>query len=288
MKIINFATSNHVGLENLKLSISKAGGWEQIVIGMNVRWQGWITRMNAYKDFCQSLEDQNEIIVLSDAYDVLCIRNGNDFQEVYNQYANKKIIIGAEKGCAMVNCFPPEQYWFENNIDKNEARRFVNNGLIAGPANKLAAMWTWAIENEFKDDQFAVGNYTDQFPQEIFLDKDILFFFNDENATSEYELNEKDNSITIENKIVKFPFFIHFHGININSSIPIANTQKKLFQVGLNYKKIGSTINGPEHITGFPPDNRSSQMGVWIERSAFYLVFFISFAILIILIIYKK
>ncbi len=286
MKIVSFATSNHVGLENLKLSISKVNGWEHIIIGQGIKWKGWITRMQHYRDYCESLGD--EIIVFSDAYDVLCLRGSDHFLELYNQYAKDKIIIGAELGCHPGNCFPPEEWYNENDLDKNSvARRFVNGGLIAGPANKIFNMWKWAIENKFDDDQIALGNYTNSYPHLIFLDIESIFFFNDQNAVSKYEFDEKDNSI-VEDLKIKTPFFIHFHGLNINTSIPITTKKKDLFEVGKNYKKIGLHVNGAEHINGFPPDTRSSQLGIWVERSAYFLIFFIFLALLIILISHKK
>lgn len=298
MKIINFATENHVGLENLKLSIEKAGGWEQIRIGTDIKWQGWITRMKEYKKYCQELKNQDEIIVLSDAYDVLCLRSSIDFLSLYNQYAQNKIIIGAEIGCHPGNCVAPNEWWNENNLNvdfkhikkgggiiSEEGPRFVNGGLIAGPAKKLSIMWEWALNEKFSDDQIALGNYTNQFPQEIFLDVDSNFFFNDYNATAKYILNE-DNSISDDDGKMKTPFFIHFHGLTIGNFIPF-NNQKTLFDVGKNYKTVGKKLNGNDHINSFPTDSKTN-MAVWIERSVFYLLIFIFLTFLAILFFHKQ
>jgi len=285
MKIVSFATENHVGLENLKLSLSKVNGWEHTIIGLNTKWKGWITRMQAYRDFCKNLENQNEIIVFSDAYDVLCLQSSETFLELYQEFANDKIIIGAEIGCA-ANCFPPTQWWSENDIQKDAKRKFVNGGLIAGSAKMIGTMWEWAIEQKFDDDQIALGHYTNTYPDLIFLDVNSLFFFNDHDAVSSYDIKE-DNSLIENGKALK-PFFIHFHGLNIHTSVPFTNSKKTLFEVGKNYKKVGAQINGDDHITSFPPDYRSSNLGIWVERSGFFLLFFIFLFVLFALIIYKN
>ncbi len=295
MKIINFANSNHVGLENLKLSIYKFSDWEHIVIGQNTKWVGWMTRMSAYQKYCESVLDQNEIIVFTDAYDVLCLRSPDGFLELYKQCASNKIVVGAEIGCHPGNCIAPELYWAENNISDifphkkenggviAESPRFVNGGLLAGPAHLFVKLWKWSLENKFEDDQRAIGQYSNEFPQDIYLDINSQFFFNDFNGILKYKLND-DNSIT--NETTKYPFFIHFHGILMQHFIP-SPMEKSLFQVGHNYKTVGSKINGSDQINGFPASPQSLE-AVWIERSCFYILLFILFGMLISVIILKQ
>ncbi len=87
MKFVNFATSNHVGLENLTLSLSKQTGWEHVVLGKGEKWQGFTSKMKHYMNFCLRLTD------LADAYDVLCLRSQDDFLELYNKHAKDKIVL---------------------------------------------------------------------------------------------------------------------------------------------------------------------------------------------------
>ncbi len=290
MKLVSFSTSNHVGLENLKLSISKVNGWEHIIIGQNIKWKGWITRMKAYMDFCERQPNQDEIIVFSDAYDVLCLRSSDDFLKLYETHAKGKIVIGAEIGCHPGNCVAPDQWWSQNQIPEqyehtidfggcvvSESPRFVNGGLVAGPANKIAQMWKWALENAFVDDQIALANYTNEHVNLIFLDINSIFFFNDYNAISKYTFNE-DKSITDKNG-TKNPFFIHFHGITARNFIALKNT-KNLSEVGINYKEVGKQLNGDDHIIAFPADSRVCLV-IWIERSVFYIIIFILIAFLV-------
>ncbi len=83
MEIVSFANVNHPGLLNLRNSIEKLGDWHHTILGENTEWKGWKTRMRAYRDHCASV-DPNKVIILCDAFDVLCVRNGAEFQSTFD------------------------------------------------------------------------------------------------------------------------------------------------------------------------------------------------------------
>lgn len=301
--VASFANVNHPGLINLQNSIQKQGGWHHEILGTNVAWKGWMTRMKAYQNYCASLP-KNQLVVLCDAFDVLCIRNGLPFESIFEQMFSdkqdqqdekkdvvkeeiqkeekkeppednrqRKIVIGVETGCDF-NCYPPKNYYLKNNIDELLTnRRFVNGGLMAGYAGDLDEMWVWCISKGFDDDQVALGHYVDTFPERICLDMHSNLFFNDHLAETTYTFCCKENRIVYENQVLT-PFFVHFHGLNINTSVPFFNIFKKegLFQVGHNYKLIGNHINGDKQINQFPPDKRGLILGVTIERGVYIAV----------------
>lgn len=269
MKLVCFSTSNHVGLENLKQSVNKNPGWDFTIIGTGTAWKGWQTRMKAYKDHCQSLPP-NELVVLCDAYDVLCLKSPDGFQEKFIGF-QKSIVIGAESGCDD-NCHPPEHWWSVHNISPNTVLRFCNGGLMTGYAHALATMWEWALEKNFQDDQIACGNYMDTYPDRIHLDSQNTLFFNDVLASQKYQLAGIDNKLISNNRILDC-YFIHFPGINIYTSVPFFKLfkPKELFEVGPNYKTIGEHVIGKNTlINDFTPDKRGSQTGLLIERIIFY------------------
>ncbi len=262
VKVVCFANSNHVGLINLRRSIQP--GWDPVVIGQGLPWKGWITRMTNYKDFCGSLLPE-EVIVLSDAYDVLCLHGAERFEEEFKSF-HCGIIVGAETGCAG-NCHAPTVWWEKFEVPASEKRKYCNGGLIAGYAGELHKMWCWIIEQKFQDDQIGIGCFTDTFPAKIKLDIGSKLFFNDHLAQTSYVFIKDERKIVVDNAVIK-PFFIHFQGLNIDSSVPffkIFNTED-LFKVGKNYALIGQEINGKEHLTSFPADKRGSVLGICIER----------------------
>ena len=72
------------------------------------------------------------------------------------------------------NCPNLSEYW--GNV-KRPKRQFVNTGLIAGKAKDLLEMYNWCInwvvENNVNDDQIAMGNYMNSFPEKVASDHDI-------------------------------------------------------------------------------------------------------------------
>ncbi len=262
IKVISFANLNHVGLINLQKSIQP--GWKPVVIGSGEKWEGWITRMNAYKEFCANLPEK-ELVVLCDAYDVLCLRDSAGFSDIFATFGTD-IVVGAESSCAL-NCHSPVNWWEHNNVPNNQPTRYFNGGLIAGLAGALAKMWQWIIEQKCADDQIGIGLYADQFVSTIHLDMNSKMFFNDHLAQTNYKFNAESRSIVLNNNILR-PFFIHFQGVNIDSSVPFFNIFRtsSQFQVGKNYVTVGKAINGSEHLTAYPADKRGSVLGICIER----------------------
>ena len=78
--ILTFANKNTAGLINFKNSFAKFPDWNLHIIGMGQEWKGWITRMSAYRDFAQQC-DPETLLVCLDGYDVLCLRNSDQFYE---------------------------------------------------------------------------------------------------------------------------------------------------------------------------------------------------------------
>ncbi len=165
-----------------------------------------------------------------------------------------------------------------------------------GPAHKLAKMWKWALDNQHEDDQIAVGTYANLFPQDIFLDYYSIFFYNDPDAQTNYQVQETNDHYFIisedNGNTIKKPFFLHFPGINGKTSIPILQlfNSNGLFEVGINYKNFGKIINGDDHITSFPSEKRGLKNDIYIERGIFLILYMILLIILSVLIAskYKK
>lgn len=263
VKILCFANTNHVGLINLKNSISKQLGWELEIIGVEEKWEGWQTRMRCYATTLRKL-DPADIVVLADAFDVLCIRSGGDDFIRNFLHCGKDIVIGAETGCSF-NCFPPHNYWQKYKVEGD--RRYCNGGLIAGYTHALADMWEWCLAKKYDDDQIGIGEYTNTYPEKVHLDVDSVLFLNDHRAETNYSYLPNTSQIVMNNKVLS-PFFIHFHGLNIDRSVPFFNIfqTNKMFHTGKNYVEVGKHINGQEHITVFPADKRGVTLGICIER----------------------
>ena len=268
VKVVVYANKNHAGLVNLYSSFKTCSGWEVTNIGHNDLWQGWTTRMKAYLLYCQSC-DPSEYIVLSDAFDVLCIRSSEGFMEaIATNYDITRIVVGAENMCYPHNCVQLHKYW-ESKPSAPE-NKYCNGGMMAGPAGQLAIMWEWCLKSGIHDDQIAIGNYMNEYVDRCQLDIDRIIVFNDYLASMKYTMRE-DRTLLYQDK-VWLPFFIHFHGVNAVSSIPLFQNPWYPFMPGINYKQVGKQINGNDHIMDLPVSGQSYILGLFGERLIFLVI----------------
>ena len=200
--------------------------WDYTIIGEGDVWQGWQTRMKAYRDYLYTLPD-DKIVVLSDARDVVCVRSPKAFMDAFQSF-NKDIVACMELICAqtfeqptathaLANCQPLHAYWKYHGVTTLPKRKFVNAGLLSGKAKALKVYFDWAIQNDFKDDQLALGNYLNAFPQHIAADHDASMLH-----TTNFALNagvkdihrQKHDAPTFAELFGRGAFFLHLSGAN--------------------------------------------------------------------------
>lgn len=284
MKLISFANQNHGGLVNLKNSIKD--GWEHIILGKGVKWENWHTRSKAYIDYLSTL-DPKEVVVLCDAFDVLCIRSSVDFLTDFKSL-DRKIVIGAENFC-IGNCIPPVQWWNEEDVNFETEFKYVNGGLIAGECEALKLMYQWGINQNIIDDQMAIGNYANKFIQDVWIDINQVLFLNDTNATVKYIFNKYNYSIKLNDGRTIKPYFIHFPGFASVGSYPFLNIFKpsKMFKMGENYITVGNAINGSKQINALPCNKTVTTIAMWIERSI-YLLLILLIVVALVYVFFRK
>ncbi len=268
MKLISFANYNHGGLVNLKNSLQN--GWEHVILGQGVKWESWQTRTKSYINYVSTLPE-NEVVVLCDAFDVLCLRSSDNFLEDFKSL-NRKIVIGAET-CCIGNCVPPIQWWRNENMDSKNECKYVNGGLIAGEASALKLMYQWGLNQNIVDDQMALGSYTNKYPHDVWIDIDQVLFLNDPGASTIYKFNKYNKNVKFPcGKTIK-PYFIHFPGFSNTGSTPLRTlfSPSKMFKMGENYIIVGNAINGTKQINALPCNTKVVNISMWIERSI-YLV----------------
>lgn len=204
----------------------RAQKWDHIIIGKGEVWEGWTTRMKAYRNYLYTLPDE-KIVVLSDARDVVCTRSPKAFMDAFKSF-NKDIVACMELICAqtfeqpqerraLANCQPLHEYWSYYGITTLPKRKFVNAGLLSGRVKALKVYFDWAIEKGFKDDQLALGNYLNAFPQTIAADTEAAMLH-----TTNFALNagvkdihrQKHDSPTFAELFGRGAFFLHLSGAN--------------------------------------------------------------------------
>jgi hypothetical protein len=151
--------------------------WNVKHLGLGEKWEGFINKIKAYAKICSELPAK-QIVVISDARDVFCVRPPKAFIEAFLEFKGD-IVISTELLCEgnfeasesdiHIQCFPLNKYYSARDI-KPGIRKYINSGLIAGRAGAIADMWTWILENKYTDDQLGVCKYAVTFPARIELD----------------------------------------------------------------------------------------------------------------------
>lgn len=214
VRIVSFCNKNSAGLINFVNSVSAFTGWELDVIGRGVEWNGWKTRMKSYKDYAAT-SDPDAILVFLDAFDVLCLRNSDGFIDLFLQ-KDKKYIIGYEKICAPGTCKRPSLWQAAHGIYD----RFPNGGCVIGRARDIYHMWQWCFDRGLTgDDQIALNHFMDHHIDDVGLDIDNEFVYNDLGAITA-RIDISDDSISIDD-LEQIPFFIHFPALMLTRSIPL-------------------------------------------------------------------
>lgn len=211
--------------------------WEYIFIGNGNQWKGFRDRIIGYYNYLLTL-DTNKIVILSDARDVFCLRSSDLLIDKIKDIIDTKIIISAEmflighmnwsqqqKNDRLIK--DPHFFWqgntldnywqFLNKMDNLPIRKYINAGLIIGKVNNLLTAFEWIIKNNFDDDQLGFCEYTNNFPQNIYLDYNAELIHTSTCFVngSLYNHNiQKEDSPTLVELLGLSSYFLHIPGIN--------------------------------------------------------------------------
>ena len=95
------------------------------------------------------------------------------------------------------------------------SRKFVNNGLIAGTVEAVKRFLQWALENKYTDDQFALGNYMNTFPELVAADTAAELLHTTTfgvNAGIQDIHRQKQDAPTLAEVLGRGAFFLHVPG----------------------------------------------------------------------------
>ena len=76
LKNIVFATQKNIGYYKILEESCKKNNIELITLGHNKKWNGFTMRLAHWLDYLKTL-DNNEIVMINDAYDVIILENGS-------------------------------------------------------------------------------------------------------------------------------------------------------------------------------------------------------------------
>jgi hypothetical protein len=266
MRILSYANENRPGLVNFEKSINVHTGWQFDQIGRGATWYGWQSRIKSYATECRKLPPA-EVVVLSDAYDVLCVSDCSGFEEMF-MTLHVDIVVGALRYFSSLNTTFMHAYWAFHH-EENEKWRYPNCGLMCGKAGALADMWDWIVGQNFQDDQLGVCAYMNKFPAGCRLDCQSSLFLNDNLATEDYHFSP--TKVLCKNDVTLTSYFIHFPSMVTIASIPALHPYQKPFRPGVNYDIVGKIVNGLDHVIFSEVDYRAYTVSLWLERGLWLL-----------------
>lgn len=215
--------------------------WTYKLVGEGEKWEGFPTRMKCYLRELSALKE-DQVVVLSDARDVVAVRPPNEFIKGFLSCGGR-IVVSMELFCeghmaddrtTGFQCIPLTNYWKHYNLTEQPHRRYVNMGLVAGYAKDLITMLTWIVEHKYTDDQLGIGNYMNAFPHLVYADTQAELLHTSSSAVSCCTYNNKIQSAdgpTLTELLGCGAFFLHVPGHGISKG------QKFMYETVVDFLK---------------------------------------------------
>lgn len=211
--------------------------WDFMFVGEGTKWEGFKTRILGYYNILQTLSEE-KLVVLSDARDVVCLRDSQLFHDLVKNVIDTKIIISAEcflnghlnwseEEIAEANTKNPNsfyngillnEYWsFYNKKDDLPMRKYLNAGLIVGKVKHLQKAFKWLVDNHYNDDQLGFANYANKYPELVHLDHEAVILHSSTGfvcgSLYHYPTQSKD-APTFTELFGLSCYFLHIPGLN--------------------------------------------------------------------------
>jgi hypothetical protein len=192
---------------------------ELVVLGMGMKWRGFIMKYELIIEYLESLKD-DDIICFVDAYDVLPTKNiiklERKFIKFSKKHPNVKMIVG---GGVTQNSI---QEFFNDVVFDNSK---INSGTYIGYVKNIKHILLFILQqNNIQDDQVELIKYAKQNPNDIYCDIKHNFFYVISTPLQQIKLNNKKCSFIhangngcLEN------FLLQHHNIQIDTSVTFNN-----------------------------------------------------------------
>jgi hypothetical protein len=148
---------------------------ELVILGMDTKWEGFIYKFKLIIEYTKNIDD-NDIVCFIDAYDVLptkkIVNIENKFKKFHEMNTQIKMVIAYE--------FSENE--FSEIFSKNYFGLFNNNRLNSGNyigySKDINHILSFILKNnpDMDDDQIELTKYANKFPNDIYIDKEKIFF----------------------------------------------------------------------------------------------------------------
>ena len=207
--IITVATHSQFYFPYLIESVERHGN-QLTILGFNEEWKGFNWKFKKMLIYLQSLPP-NDIACFLDGYDVVCLRDLDDFANKFIELKNKykcKIIV------AMDIHYPKYYQLLSSMYFSRCNNKYLNSGTYIGYVKDLIIMLNNILninKNDDADDQQLLTNYCIIKNNDIYIDSNNEIFL-----TIVASLQDINKYVEINNNKLKYnnqyPYFIHAPG----------------------------------------------------------------------------
>jgi hypothetical protein len=164
VKIIAFANDHNEPMLINFINSLKKYGYDYSIIGKDVKWENFMTKIKGYLNYVKSLYS-NQLIAIVDAYDVIATGPSDEFISRYKSYG-KSLVVGSEIYCGPA-CIPVDNWWKDKEKTKLQ---YANSGFFVGPVWHIIEVLEFMLSLNITDDQIAMCNYINTYPEKVALD----------------------------------------------------------------------------------------------------------------------
>ena len=159
---------NNIGLVNYERSLKKHH-IKYKVVGIGDPWINFSQiGKTCYEELCSEAYSEDDIVCVTDAFDVLVTCSEEEIMEKYSSSSDLKIWVGTEPTHGPG--FYLERWWklHEKTPLTTTQCRYLNSGCYMGPVRLLKHLLSFLMN--FSDDQFGMCVYAETYPNNVELD----------------------------------------------------------------------------------------------------------------------
>jgi hypothetical protein len=165
MKIVTYATHSDGSFEDL---VNNKFGVDVTVLGMGEKWQGFIARAKSYRNYLDTLPD-DEIIVFIDGFDSYILKSITNLQTMFESF-DCDIVVSRDSDRTF-------NYTRDKVFGKCKNGLTANAGMIIGYVSSLRYLFDAIINERSSDDQRNLNYVCKYFPK-LMIDTDNQIFEN--------------------------------------------------------------------------------------------------------------
>lgn len=207
--VIGLATDDNVYTQNWTKSLDHYN-IKYKLLGLGETFKGWLWRSKKYYNVL-SQTNPNQIIVITDVYDVLFQSNADIILKTFHEIRdNTRVVFCVESGnwtvcTSLIDIIYPfrtdskqqspdslrkRSFTSSDRLRKSqdnpskfpiqyrERYKSINCGMIFGYADRLADIYKWIIDRGYDDDQIAISDYIKHHRDDVSFDKERILGFN--------------------------------------------------------------------------------------------------------------